>query len=68
MPFYPLATQGFRTAQNGQRVEIAPPSKAPLFRPVIRCVRGSGLGWRVYPPQPLETNVAAFVPEVLKAV
>ena len=26
------------------------------------------MGWRVYPPQPIETNVAAFVPEVLKAV
>ena len=39
LPLYPLATQGFRTAQNGQRVEIAPPSKAPLFRPVSRCVR-----------------------------
>ena len=24
------------------------------------------MGWRVYPPQPIETNVAAFVPEVLK--
>ncbi len=23
-----------------------------------------GLGWRVYPPQPLETNVAAFVGDV----
>ena len=35
MPFYPLATQGFRTAQNGQRVEIAPPSETP---PVSLCV------------------------------
>ena len=26
------------------------------------------MGWRVYPPKPVETNVAAFVPEVLKAV
>lgn len=22
-----------------------------MFRPVSRCVRGSGLGWRVYPPR-----------------
>ena len=36
----------------------------PVFRPVSRCVRGSGLRWRVYPPQPLETNVAAFVGDV----
>ena len=47
---------------------IAPPSETPLFRPVSRCVRGWGDGWRVYPPQPFETSVAAFVPEVLKAV
>ena len=26
--------------KRAPRVEIAPPSKAPLFRPVIRCVRG----------------------------
>ena len=37
---------------------------SPVFRRVSRCVRGSGLGWRVYPPQPLETNVAAFVGDV----
>ena len=37
-----------------------------MFRRVSRCVRGSGLGWRVYPPQPIETSVAAFAPEVLK--
>ena len=40
----------------------------PLFRRVSRCVRDWGDGWRVYPPQPIETNVAAFVPEVLKTV
>lgn len=37
-----------------------------VFRRVSRCVRGSGLGWRVYPPHPLETNVAAFVGDVRK--
>ena len=36
----------------------------PLFHRVSRCVHDSGMGWRVYPPQPLETNVAAFVGEV----
>ena len=35
--------------------------EGPPFRPVCRCVRGWGDGWRMYPPQPLETNVAAFV-------
>ena len=49
-----------------QRKPAEPPvrggsSFSPVFRRVSRCVRGSGLGWRVYPPQPLETNVAAFV-------
>ena len=41
---------------------------SPVLALVSRCVRGSGLGWRVYPPSPFETSVAAFVPEVLKAV
>ena len=30
----------FVNVRTAPRVEIAPPSKAPLFRPVIRCVRG----------------------------
>jgi len=57
MPFYPLATQGFRTAQNGQRVEIAPPSKAPLFRPVSRCVRFFSESRGVYPLSLAKANV-----------
>ena len=35
----PLATQGFRSAQNDPRVVIPPPSKTPLFRRVCPCVR-----------------------------
>ena len=56
-PFCPLATQGFRTAQNGQRVEIAPPSKAPLFRPVSRCVRFFSESRGVYPLSLVKANV-----------
>ena len=40
LPFYPLATQGFRNVRNGPRVVIPPPSETPLFRRVSRCVRG----------------------------
>ena len=31
-----------------------------MFRRVSRCVRGSGPGWRVYPPQPLTAHTAAY--------
>ena len=55
------AAQGFRTAQNAPRVVIPPPSKTPRVSPckplcAILLAKAS-----VYPPQPLETNVAAFV-------
>ena len=53
-------------AAHAEGSDTTPPSKTSLFRPVSRCVRGSGLGWRVYPPQSLETNVAAFVCDVGK--
>ena len=54
----------FVNVRNAPRVVIAPHLKQPLFHRVSRCVHDSGMGWRVYPPQPLETNVAAFVGEV----
>ena len=53
---------------NAPRVVIAPPSETPPVSPckplcAILLAKAS-----VYPSQPLETNVAAFVPEVLKTV
>ena len=62
----PLATQGFRSAQNGSRVVIPPPSETPpvsACKPLCAILLAKA---SVYPPQSLETNVAAFVPEVLK--
>ena len=54
--------------RNVPRVVIAPPSETPPVSPceplcAILLAKAS-----VYPPQSLETNVAAFVPEVLKTV
>ena len=43
---------------------VAGGGKAPVFRRVSRCVRGYGMGWRVYPPKPFQTSVAAFVGDV----
>ena len=57
----------FVNVRNAPRVVIPPHPKRPVFRRVSRCVRGWGDGWRVYPPQPFETNVAAFVGDVRKA-
>ena len=51
-------------AKRSEGSDTTPRPKRPVFRRVCRCVRGYGLGWRVYPPQPLETNVAAFVGDV----
>ena len=48
-------------AKRSEGSDSAPHPKQPLFRRVSRCVRSSGLGWRVYPPSPFETSVAAFV-------
>ena len=48
-------------AKRSEGSDSAPHPKRPLFRRVSRCVRSSGLGWRVYPPSPFETSVAAFV-------
>ena len=58
----------FANVRNAPRVVIPPPSETPRVSPceplcAILLVKAS-----VYPPQSLETNVAAFVPEVLKAV
>ena len=51
-------------AKRSEGSDTTPRSKRPVFCPVSRCVRGLGPGW-VYPrPQPLETNVAAFVGDV----
>ena len=43
-----------------------PEREGPVFRPVSRCVRGRGMGWRVYPPKPFQVGVAAFVGDVWK--
>ena len=68
MPFYPLATQGFRSAHNGQRVEIAPPSKAPLFRPVSRCVRFFSESRGVYPLSLAKANVGRLCEKLKNAL
>ena len=54
--------------RNAPRVVIPPPSEtAPdsACKPLCAILLAKA---GVYPPQSLETNVAAFVPEVLKAV
>ena len=53
-------------AKRSEGSDTTPPSKTPRVSPckplcAILLAKAS-----VYPPQPLETNVAAFVPEVLK--
>ena len=58
----------FVNVRNAPRVVIAPPSETPRVSPceplcAILLAKAS-----VYPPQSPETNVAAFVPEVLKTV
>ena len=58
----------FVNVQLVSRVMIASPSETP---PVSLCVPLCAIllaKASVYPPQSPETNVAAFVPEVLKAV
>ena len=50
-------------AKRSEGRDSAPIQNAPVSPCEPLCAR-LGLGWRVYPPQPLETNVAAFVPEV----
>ena len=58
----------FVNVRNAPRVVIAAPSETPPVSPceplcAILLAKAS-----VYPPQSPETNVAAFVPEVLKTV
>ena len=61
----PPGHAGFpKRVKQSEGSDTTPRPKRPVFRRVCRCVRGYGLGWRVYPPQPLETNVAAFVGDV----
>ena len=58
----------FVNVRNAPRVVIPPPSEtAPVSacKPLCAILLAKA---SVYPPQPLETNVAAFVSEVLKAV
>ena len=55
-------------AERSEGSDSGPVRKAPVSACKPLCARlGAGVAC-VYPPQPLETNVAAFVPEVLRAV
>ena len=51
-------------AKRSEGSDTTPRPKRPVFRRVSRCVRVWGLGWRVYPPKPFQTSVAAFVGDV----
>ena len=57
----PPGHAGFLNRAKRSEGSDPPPLETPLFRPVSRCVCGSGLRRPVYPPQPIETNAAAFM-------
>jgi len=58
----------FVNVRNAPRVVIAPPTETPPVLPFVPSCAILLAKASVYPPQSLETNVAAFVPEVLKTV
>ena len=68
LPFYPLATQGFRNVRNGPRVVIPPPSETPVFRRVSPCVRSFEQGRVVYPLSPVKANVGRLCEELKNAM
>ena len=55
-------------AERSEGSDTTPSETPPVSPCKPLCARLGAGGACVYPPQPLETNVAAFVPEVLKAV
>ena len=58
----------FVNVQLVSRVVIPPPSETPRVSPCDPLCAILLAKVSVYPPQPFETSVAAFVPEVLKTV
>ena len=46
-----------KRVERSEGSDTTPHPKRHLFRRVSRCVRGSGLGWRVYPLSPTKANV-----------
>ena len=68
LPFYPLATQGFRNVCNSPRVVIAPPSETPRVSP---CVPLCAIFLRepsVYPLSPVKANVGRLCEKLKNAM
>ena len=68
LPFYPLATQGFRNVWNAPRVVIPPPSKTP---PVSACKPLCAILLRkpsVYPLSPVKANVGRLCERLKNAM
>ena len=68
LPFYPLATQGFRNVRNAPRVVIPPPPKTP---PVTPCVPLCAIFLRkpsVYPLSLVKANVGRLCEKLKSAM
>ena len=68
LPFYPLATQGFRNVRNAPRVVIPPPPKTP---PVTPCVPLCAIFLRkpsVYPLSLVKANVGRLCEKLNNAM
>ena len=68
MPFYPLATQGFRNVRNAPRVVIPPPTQNTTCFAVCALVCDFLSKAECVPTFGGEGKREPFVPEVLKSV
>ena len=68
LPFYPLATQGFRNVRNAPRVVIPPPPETAPVSPCKPLCARLRAGVACVPAFAHESEHGPFVPEVLKTV